>query len=761
MLMVERAVALPKEYGDGGDLVAPGGEPVQAKVLHEEEGAERHGRKIPRGGGDEVMRHACAGYGGEGIGGEGIGAEAIEGLTQEGIIGAAAANPVATICGKTITWTRSPEPSWTSFEPTRTSIFPYDLPPIKVHTYAINGTNATTSSGTDAVATTTVTATPAVAAGDPLHSMMSALNINVSAEHMQLFPTQEPGFQDAADEVVRLVDGRQMRGLPLEIEVSPGHMPSVWTATERMNKLQLKGTQQDLVELYFIWIEFLDELLLPPTLRESDAHFTKDELRQYYHDLYEAWYMPRVRSVKMALSHAPKHEDHEPSGKTSKSFTMFYTHWEIRASNLHEVDQLPGHKTNRPGHGLHKLLKKCGAVTSWRFMYGAQEVLDCSQGFVPYDSKDPSAMSKEEKKKAKKEWKQEKKRRKHPKKVPARKPRLTDMGTNIQITEPLPPVQDDDQMSWWRDTGHSGCREDWEQAPKMGDYETLYGTAISHKPRTTICHNYTITEHHRDSNKKNVTRCNTPAWIPEDNIVTRNGTDYLHINFYAWAQNVQTRITQLQADKVRRDSGAFTATFNLPVAQAHCVKGKLHEMGWTQNMHVKNKTNWAVFTFELLTTVIFSAIPMWGVGGAMGAAVGAAVAEGAGEAAAEVAAGAVAETLAETGTEVAADSVIMSTEGGAAEVVPEAAAKAIEEGAAEDGTSSVLNEKEKAALARARVSERSWLANGVKNGVNIHDTRALQYLKWPHSQAQAYKYAAKLAKEVGEDGAAAGAAAGA
>jgi len=95
---------------------------------------------------------------------------------------------------------------------------------------------------------------------------------------------------------------------------------------------------------------------------------------------------------------------------------------------------------------------------------------------------------------------------------------------------------------------------------------------------------------------------------PQDIVVTRNETEHLHINYYTWVSNANTRVIQSMGDKHRRDSGGFVAKFNNSLATENCIKEKLRAMGWPSgDMHVINQTNWVAFAFELLSFAVATA----------------------------------------------------------------------------------------------------------------------------------------------------------
>lgn len=499
-----------------------------------------------------------------------------------------------------ITWpgTYTP-PTMTSFastDPTQTSIFPYDVPQMKFYSYS--GANITKAFARTVPTTTAAIPTPAPAVDGHLDSLTQALNITIPTQHMSLLPTHAAEFQAAASSIVDLVAGRQMRRMPLELEVSPSHMHAVWNATKRLKNIKLEGTEKDLIEIYFAWSAFTDELVLPPRL-PSNTRFSKDELQKYWHELYEAWYMARVRSAKIAISHKPKEENFTAGGAIVKQWGLLGSHWSIHGQHLNHVDKLPGrkHHTDSPGHGLHKSLKKCGIINPWSFQYGNDHILQCPEGYKPFGNHDPSKMTKAEKKKMKarmkKEKHEEKERKKHPDRYRPKEPTLADLGEDIEATEPLPPEQDDDNMTWWTNVGHSGCRPDSEQAAGPYDYAREWGKAISHPAKT--CYKPVDT-----SDENSSPWCDDPPTEPQHNIVTRNGVDYLHINYYAWMRNAGTRTKQLLADRHRKDSGAFVANFKIFPGEgvAHCIKSKLHEMGWKGHIDVTNKTNWVALTCQ-------------------------------------------------------------------------------------------------------------------------------------------------------------------
>ena len=639
---------------------------------------------------------------------------------------------------------------YTSFAPARTSAFPYDSPPLKLQIHRLNGNNGTMTDG--AYVTEIVTATPTLAAGGAMESLMQALNVEIPTPLRSLLPTEAPQFEDAANEIVHLIGGRQMRGLPLELEVSPGHMGAVRATIQRLNNLELDGSQRDTVNIYLAWTVLLDELLLPPSQKDSIS-WSEEDLRRSWYSLYQAYYMARVRSTKISLSHQPRNDSISSGDEIDKSWTMFLTHWEIKGRHLNEVNRKKGHDTESPGHGLHKRISECGATTAWHYTDGAQEVLQCPQGFLPYGPKTPVKGDKEQIKKAKE-------KKKHPYSefsifpIITRPdgPQLTDLGTDIHANEPLPPEQDDEHMTWWTNVGHSGCRPDMEQAAAEGDYDKAYGDAISHQPR--VCYQMyperwkgaPVTEPGLAPGQV----CAGSRTDPQNSIVKRNGTNYLHINFYAWKANAETRIAQLVADKYRRDTGEFMATFQLPVGMEHCVKKKLHEMGWTEAMEVENQTNWAVFTFEILSTIILSVLPMWGL---VGAALG-------GAAAGEAVAGAALEGAELAAAEAAGEMVVLSAaEGGGAAVVPAAAARSLNElldGFA-DGTvtSETMTVAEKEMVTKVELGSKAFRKLEYFGGDTTDFTNVpLRYAKKTYTEKIAFAAAQAVAKEVASYGAA-------
>jgi len=128
-----------------------------------------------------------------------------------------------------------------------------------------------------------------------------------------------------------------------------------------------------------------------------------------------------------------------------------------------------------PGSGLYKKLGKCGVVTKWHFSRDADQVLKCEEGYFPYGPKtdEQARRDKKEKKKCHEKYKKcthcggwskwvqglrvrtaSKKKKKCKDacsfckdcRVPVANT-LTDLGTDINAAEPLPPEQDDIFMS--------------------------------------------------------------------------------------------------------------------------------------------------------------------------------------------------------------------------------------------------------------------------------------------------------------------------
>jgi len=92
-------------------------------------------------------------------------------------------------------------------------------------------------------------------------------------------------LEHAASELISLVGGRQTRHVPLEIEVSPSHMSLVDDTIQRLNGLELDGTSKEHIKIYFIWTDFIDNLILPPKENDSISR-SKGDLQKAHDDLY-------------------------------------------------------------------------------------------------------------------------------------------------------------------------------------------------------------------------------------------------------------------------------------------------------------------------------------------------------------------------------------------------------------------------------------------------------------------------------------------
>lgn len=260
-------------------------------------------------------------------------------------------------------------------DPTGTPIFPSGSP---------MRTAASASSATDAEITippnATVTASPTqktLTAGGALDSMLNALNVTMASEYRRVLPTAEPFFEKAVEQIVAMAQGRQMRYLPLEIEVSPGHLQDVYDTTELLQNVtaELTGNELDNWNIYSAWTKFLDNLMLPP--RESDS-IVRDrrELTLAWYYLYQAYYMAHVKNAKLAIAQLPhkRFSNRKSHGMVRKQWDMFSTTWFIQGTGLEGTDE-----DGVPGKRIKRMMKKCGLLTGWHYNSAVHTVLECSE----------------------------------------------------------------------------------------------------------------------------------------------------------------------------------------------------------------------------------------------------------------------------------------------------------------------------------------------------------------------------------------------